>query len=248
MRFIAAELQGAFLDTISNATRSRLNANMSTQMPLRIARSPAHSVRRQCLFQRRSTPSTPRCLAATPARAFSSTPARPRKKENRIVDTRMQMAGAASTIFSQPSPNVQNSRQDVQEMAEDIGLLQNTIIRAPFGKLPSPTSWEFYAYFWTVLKSRATALYTRSHFKRCVHKQGIASYLPVDMWKQATLKNKAKKMYKRYYDALAAYVSLPVPYLSYVPPLTSLIIWRRRCTNAIPAAMPNACARSASPL
>ncbi|KAJ4983503.1 hypothetical protein SVAN01_11018 [Stagonosporopsis vannaccii] len=177
---------------------------MSTQMPLRIARSPAHSLRRQCLFQRRNTPSAPRCLAATPARAFSSTPARPRKKENRIVDTRMQMAGAESTIFGQPAPTNASQNRDVQEMAEDIGLLQNTIVRAPLSKLPSPTSWEFYSYFWTVLKSRFTGLYTRSHFKRCVHKKGISSYLPVDMWKQTVLKNKAKKLYKRYYDALAA--------------------------------------------
>lgn len=97
----------------------------------------------------------------------------------------------------------------MQEMAEDIGLLQNTVVRASFSKLPSPTSWEFYSYFWTLLKSRFTGLYTRSHFKRCVVKKGIKSYLPVDFLQQGALKSRAKKFYKRYYESLAAYVSPP---------------------------------------
>ena len=162
-------------------------------------------MRRQCLFQRRTAPSTPRCIAAPSSRAFSSTPTRPYKKQNRLVDTRMQMAGAEATIQGNPAPNVKpREQQDVQDMAEDIGLLQNTIIRAPFSKLPSPTSWEFYSYFWSMVKARFTALYTRSHFKRCVHKKGIMSYLPVDFLKQKELKNRAKRMYTRYYGLLAA--------------------------------------------
>jgi protein MBA1 len=166
---------------------------------------------RQCLFQRRM-PSTPRCVAAPSTRAFSSTPVRPRRKENRLVDVRMQMAGAENTVRGQPAPNLQTSKREVQEMAEDIGLLQNTVIRASFSKLPAPTSWEFYSYFWTVLKSRFTGLYTRSHFKRCVHKSGVKSYLPVDFLQQSMLKNKAKRFYKRYYELLAAYVhELPSP-------------------------------------
>lgn len=123
----------------------------------------------------------------------------------------MQMAGAEATVRGQPAPTVQTSKREAQEMAEDIGLLQNTVIRAPFSKLPSPINWQFYSYFWTVLKARFTGLYTRSHFKRCVHKSGIASYLPVDFLKQSTLKNKAKKLYKRHYELLAAYVSAPQP-------------------------------------
>ncbi|KAF3035471.1 hypothetical protein E8E12_006848 [Didymella heteroderae] len=173
---------------------------MSTQIPLRIARSP---LSRQCLFKRRTAP-TLRCVAAPSTRAFSSTPMRPRRKENRLVDIRMQMAGAEATVKGQPAPNLQTSKREVQEMAEDIGLLQNTVIRAQFSKLPSPTSWEFYSYFWTVLKSRFTGLYTRSHFKRCVVKKGIKSYLPVDFLQQSMLKNKAKRFYKRYYELLAA--------------------------------------------
>ncbi|KZM23272.1 uncharacterized protein EKO05_0004453 [Ascochyta rabiei] len=177
---------------------------MSTQIPLRIARSQAHPMRRQCLFQRPTGPPTRRCLAATAARAFSSTPARPYKKDNRLADARMQLAGAEATVSGNPAPTNRSDRRDAEEISEDIGLLQNTIIRAPFSRLPRPTSWEFYSYFWTLLKARFTALYTRSHFKRCVHKTGITSYLPVDFMKQKELKNKAKKMYKRYYDLLAA--------------------------------------------
>jgi protein MBA1 len=194
---------------------------MSTQIPLRIARS---SLNRQCLFQRR-TPSTPRSVAAPPTRVFSSTPQRPRRKENRLVDIRMQIAGAEATVLGQPAPNVQtNNTRDVQEMAEDIGLLQNTVVRASLSKLPSPASWEFYSYFWTVLKSRFTGLYTRSHFKRCVVKKGIKSYLPVDFLQQGMLKSRAKKFYKRYYESLAAYV-FPVSLLLFS---FNISYWRER--------------------
>lgn len=116
----------------------------------------------------------------------------------------MQMAGATAMLADNPAPSVKTESEDGQEMAEDIGLLQSTIIRAPFSKLPKPTSWEFYSYFWTLLKARFSALYTRSLFKRCVHKNGIASWLPVDFMKQKALKNQAKRMYKRYYELLAA--------------------------------------------
>jgi mitochondrial protein MBA1 len=181
---------------------------MSAQIPLRIARSPAHPLRRQCLFQRPTAPSTPRCITATAARAFSSTPARLRNKQERLVDTRLQMAAVEKSMAGRESPDVKHqvSGDSEEAMADDIGILQGTVIRAPFSKLPSATSWEFYSYFWTVLKSKFTALYTRCHFKRCVHKKGIASYLPVDFLKQRELKEQAKKMYKQYYESLTAYV------------------------------------------
>lgn len=158
------------------------------------------------------------------------TPARPYKKENRLVDTRMQMAGATAMLADNPAPSVKTESEDGQEMAEDIGLLQSTIIRAPFSKLPKPTSWEFYSYFWTLLKARFSALYTRSLFKRCVHKNGIASWLPVDFMKQKALKNQAKRMYKRYYELLAACVSPPT-----VPsPHTALILTPSQRRRQIP--------------
>ena len=183
---------------------------MSAQIPLRIARSPAHPLRRQCLFQRPIAPSTPRCIAATAARAFSSTPARLRTKSERLVDMRMQVAIVEHGLAGRPSPDLREKKgsDSDQDMAEDIGILQGTIIRAPFSKLPWPTSWEFYSYFWTLVKSKFTALYTRAHFKRCMQKKGVASYLPVDFLKQRELKNKAKELYKQYYEGLTSYVCL----------------------------------------
>ncbi|KAG9205671.1 hypothetical protein G6514_007278 [Epicoccum nigrum] len=181
---------------------------MSAHIPLRIARSPAHPLRRQCLFQRPIAPSTPRCITATAARAFSSTPARLRNKQERLVDTRLQMAAVEKSMAGRESPDVRDrgttDPAEAMGLTQDIGILQGTVIRAPFSKLPMPTSWEFYSYFWTVIKSKFTALYTRCHYKRCVHKTGIASYLPVDFLKQQELKNKAKKMYKQYYESLTA--------------------------------------------
>jgi hypothetical protein len=179
---------------------------MSAQIPLRIARSPAHPLRHRCLFQRPIAPSTPRCIAATAARAFSSTPARLRDKV-RLVDPRMQVAAVEYSMAGRQAPGVRNKGEEPSGMADDIGILQGTVIRAPFSKLPRPTSWEFYSYFWTVVKSKASALYTRAHFKRCLQKTGIASYLPVDLLKQQELKNKAKELYKQYYESLTAYVS-----------------------------------------
>jgi protein MBA1 len=126
----------------------------------------------------------------------------------------MQLASAENTVMGQSAPNVQTTEtRGVQEMAEDIGLLQNTVIRARLSKLPSPLRREFYAYFWTLLKSRFTGLYTRSHFKRCVVKKGIKSYLPVDFLQQGMLKKRAKSFYRSYYESLAAYVSPPTPSL-----------------------------------
>lgn len=45
-------------------------------------------------------------------------------------------------------------------MADDIGLLQDTFVRAPFKALPSFMSGQFYAYFWKLVKSKGSALYS----------------------------------------------------------------------------------------
>ena len=210
---------------------------MSTQLPLRIARSSLH---RQCLFQRR-TPSL-----APSTRAFSSTPPRPRRKENRLVDIRMQLASAESVVMGQSAPNVQASEmQGVQEMVEDIGLLQNTVIRARMSKLPSPASWELYSYLWTLVKSKFTGMYTRSHFKRCVVKKGIRSYLPVDFLQQGELKKRAKSFYRSYYESLAAYVSLLHPSISFNTQVRSDIGDKVMLTRPI-AATPSPSSASAS--
>jgi protein MBA1 len=45
-------------------------------------------------------------------------------------------------------------------MAEDIGVLQDTVIRPSLRKLPQMWSPKFWSYMWTLLKSKGTALYS----------------------------------------------------------------------------------------
>lgn len=122
----------------------------------------------------------------------------------------MQMAGAQNTVFNQEAPNKESTdkQEDAQLAMDDMGILRATMVRPPFSKLPSPTSWEFYSYFWSLIKSKFTGVYSRADYTRCISKKGIASWKPADFMKQRELKNKAKKLYKRYYDALAMYVPI----------------------------------------
>lgn len=45
-------------------------------------------------------------------------------------------------------------------MTEDIGLLQNTIIRAPFSELKGIGVRGLTSYYWDLVKSKGTALYS----------------------------------------------------------------------------------------
>jgi protein MBA1 len=47
-------------------------------------------------------------------------------------------------------------------MAEDIGLLQNTIVRAPFRDLMKEADGirEIMGYYWNIVKHKGTALYS----------------------------------------------------------------------------------------
>jgi protein MBA1 len=45
-------------------------------------------------------------------------------------------------------------------MAEDIGVLQDTVIRPSLRKLPAMWSSKFWSYMWNLLKSKGTALYS----------------------------------------------------------------------------------------
>lgn len=147
------------------------------------------------------------------------------------------MAAVENSMAGREAPGLrdQGASEETTGLADDIGILQGTVIRAPFSKLPWPTSWEFYSYFWTVVKSKATALYTRAHYKRCMQKKGIASYLPVDFLKQQELKNKAKEMYKQYYESLTTYVCLRISH-------ATVAIY----TNQSPVLMPKSSTRFAS--
>ncbi|KAH7381679.1 hypothetical protein BKA66DRAFT_531007 [Pyrenochaeta sp. MPI-SDFR-AT-0127] len=166
---------------------------MSAQIPLRTIRIPA--LQRHCLFRHHQS-----LYQTKSARAFSSTPSRAyKKKAPKIQDHAQTEAAAQQQIGPSPKVNFEKAQQDTGVMAEDIGLLQNTIVRAPFKYLPSPTSWAFWSYFWTLLKAKGTAFYSRSYYRRCVQKQGWSKYLPVDAGNNAQLKATAQKLYEQIY-------------------------------------------------
>jgi hypothetical protein len=50
--------------------------------------------------------------------------------------------------------------QDVSQLAEDIGLLQGTLIRASWGDLPAPWRPGFFGYWWKYVKAWGTAKYS----------------------------------------------------------------------------------------
>lgn len=59
------------------------------------------------------------------------------------------------------APKVQQTKaQEEGAMHEDIGLLQDTMVRASLGKLPSIFSGQFYGYFWKLIKTKATSFYS----------------------------------------------------------------------------------------
>jgi len=85
-------------------------------------------------------------------------------------------------------------------MVEDIGLLQNTVVRAPLKSLPRVMSKAFRSYMWTLLKAKATAIYSRITYQMYLHnKKGFARYVPVDMFQSQQLVSRAKHMYMHMY-------------------------------------------------
>jgi protein MBA1 len=137
---------------------------MSTHIPLRMARIPAQGLRHQCLFPRPRSSPAPRHFAASTARPFSATTARLRDPPSgyRLEDTALQDAAARNVGGPAPSVTMGKMMKEIDSMAEDIGLLQNTIIRAPLGQLPPVYNRRFWGYMWTLIKSRAASLWTRS--------------------------------------------------------------------------------------
>lgn len=61
-----------------------------------------------------------------------------------------------------PSPNVNlaKAQKSTESVTEDIGLLQNTIVRAPFSKLKGEGAVDIMKYFWEIFKHKASALYS----------------------------------------------------------------------------------------
>lgn len=68
-----------------------------------------------------------------------------------------------------PSPTINRAvvMKKKEAMVEDIGLLQNTIVRAPFKLLPSVFSKEFRSYLWKLLKAKGTGLYSYVSPQQC---------------------------------------------------------------------------------
>lgn len=133
-------------------------AAMSTNIPIRAVRAPA--LQRQCLFQRRQAVVNRPSLSTSTSRTFSTTPTRCRKKNTLNQDAAMTRAAVQAQVAPAPKVHLEKAQREAGSMAEDIGLLQDTIVPASLGKLPGWWSPSFWGYFWKVLKSKGTALYS----------------------------------------------------------------------------------------
>jgi protein MBA1 len=131
---------------------------MSSNLSLRTIRIPA--LRQQCRFQHRPPPQSSRAFSTTAPQAFVATSPRLRKKES---NTNRLMSKAAMSKTGQTSPEVlrdQAEQEGEGEMVEDIGLLQDTIVRASWKNLPEIWKRAFWGYWWKVLKNKGTGLYS----------------------------------------------------------------------------------------
>ncbi|KNG47427.1 mitochondrial carrier protein rim2 [Stemphylium lycopersici] len=177
------------------------------------ARIPA--LQRQCLFLRHQYQSRPHNLSlgqtAIPAtRAFSSTPSRPSKRKTLGQDKAQTRAAAEAQVGPAPNVNYVKAQSSTEAMVEDIGLLQNTIIRAPFSELKGNGVGGIARYYWDLLKSKGTALYSRYHYRACIQKTGWDKYFPVDPFNNAQYKSLAQKYYEQLYTNFAEYVVPPL--------------------------------------
>ncbi|KAH7078562.1 hypothetical protein FB567DRAFT_138554 [Paraphoma chrysanthemicola] len=174
---------------------------MSSNLPLRTIRIPA--LQRQCLFHRHRHVQSPRAFSTTVPQSFASTSPCLRGKGLGRQDKSMTKAAVKNSTGPAPGVNFEKAQRDVNSLAEDIGILQDTIIRASMRQLPAPWSPRFWGYFWKLVKSKATGMYSRSAYKRCIYKSGVKSYLPIDAFNGSQLKDRAKTMYKQIYENFA---------------------------------------------
>jgi protein MBA1 len=135
----------------------RATATMSSNLPLRTIRIPA--LRQQCLFQRRRSLQSPRAFSTTSPQAFASTSPRLRKGNSLGEDKNVTRVAMKSQIGPAPKVNEIKAQQE-GAMAEDIGVLQDTIIRAGWSKLPMVWNSKFWSYMWKLLKSKGTGMYS----------------------------------------------------------------------------------------
>ncbi|KAF2034411.1 hypothetical protein EK21DRAFT_56584 [Setomelanomma holmii] len=174
---------------------------MSSKLPLRRFRIPA--LQRQCLFQHRRHLQSPRAFSTTTPQHLTATSPRLRGQGLGRQDKSMTRAAVRGQQGPAPRVNMEKAQQDMGSLAEDIGLLQDTIIRARFSKIPAPWSLTFWGYYWKLLKSKATALYSRGAYNRCLFKRGFWSYMPVERFDGTKIKDIAKKHYEQIYSNFA---------------------------------------------
>ncbi|EUC47739.1 hypothetical protein COCMIDRAFT_34806 [Bipolaris oryzae ATCC 44560] len=198
---------------------------MSTQIPLRTARIPA--LQRQCLFLRHQyqnrAHNLSQCQSLIPAtRAFSNTPSRPSKRHSIGQDKAQTRAAAEAQVGPSPKVNYEKAQTDADAMAEDIGLLQNTIIRAPFSELKGIGVRGITSYYWDLVKSKGTALYSRYYYRACIQKTGWTRFFPIDLFNNKEYIRLAQKNYEKIYSNLAKGTTAPLKQTCLPPLLKSL--------------------------
>jgi protein MBA1 len=71
------------------------------------------------------------------------------------------MTKTAAKAHVQQAPGVAKYKAEQEgEMIEDIGLVQDTLVRASWNKLPGIWTGAFWSYMWKLLKSKGTAMYS----------------------------------------------------------------------------------------
>jgi protein MBA1 len=138
--------------------RSHTLATMSSNLPLRTIRIPA--LRQQCLFQRRRSLQLPRAFSTTAPQAFAATCLRLARGQSQFGQEKGAMKALSRNQQGYAPKVTEMKAQREGGLAEDIGLLQDTIIRANWNQLPKPFERAFWAYMWKLTKSRVTGLYS----------------------------------------------------------------------------------------
>ncbi|KAF1830171.1 hypothetical protein BDW02DRAFT_573311 [Decorospora gaudefroyi] len=179
---------------------------MSTKLPLRSIPIPA--LQRQCLFQPRQTLlDRPQYLLRIPpplaTRAFSSTPSRPRKKIQLGHDKVQSRVTVGSSSGPSPRVEIKNQEEDMETIADDIGLLQHTFVRAPLRTFTGPGMWkEIIPHYWRLVKSKVIGRYSRLAYRRLYNKRKWL-ILPADAWNHGQIRALAKAHYDHVCNSLA---------------------------------------------
>jgi protein MBA1 len=131
---------------------------MSSNLPLRTIRIPA--LRQQCLFQRRRSLQLPRAFSTTAPQAFAATSLRLARNQTQFKQERGATKAQARNQQGWAPMTTQLKAQAEGDLAEDIGLLQDTIVRPSWNKLPKPWKPQFTSFLWKLMKSWATGKYS----------------------------------------------------------------------------------------